>query len=163
MSVCLFQVVIDSLFFDIHLYFLDENYLVWLQKWSKEFKDRKHFWRGFSDEKLDLPPLLRTIEVLCYSSQYYFVNYYGTSGHLFAIFGLMAIIESGVYPWEDSLIFIILVINQILILIFEWLTLKARGWLKIWDIETPKETKDSAQEGSDSDLNNYMVLKNTDE
>jgi hypothetical protein len=112
---------------------------------------------------LELPPLLRTIEVLCYSSQYYFVNYFGTSGHLFAIFGLMAIIESGVYPWEDSLIFIILIINQILILVFEYLALKARKWLKIWEIEGPIETKEVNQEGSDTDVNYYKVVRNTDE
>lgn len=119
-------------------YYLNFDYLGSLKKWSKEFDESKKLWRGFDDVKIDLEYKLRRLEQLKFSSQLYFVAYLGSSGHLILIVGIMAIIESGLYPWEDALIVFILVLNHLIILFVEYLTLKVRKWLKIWE---PKKGK----------------------
>lgn len=70
-----------------------------------------------------------------FSSQFYFVAYLGSSGHLILIVGIMTIIESSLYPWDDNIIVFILILNHIIILLVEYMTLKVRKWLGIWEIE----------------------------
>jgi len=44
-------------------------------------------------------------------------------------------IESNLFPWEDSFFWLFIIINQIIILFVEWVTFKVRHLLGIWNIE----------------------------
>lgn len=41
-------------------------------------------------------------------------------------------------PWEDSCIFVIVIVNQLIIWGVMWLTLRVRKLLKIWEIQKKK-------------------------
>ena len=120
-----------------------------------EFKDRENYWRGFDPEKTHLDYKLRRLEKLSYSSQYYFIAYLGSSGHLILIVGIMSIIEAQSNPWDDSLILVILAFNQLIIWFVEWLTLKARKWLRIWEL---KEEKDASKYSENHLKTFYLII-----
>ena len=156
-------------------YYHKFDYLNSLKKWNTgsqylilDFKKagRDFVWRGFRKEKMSLEPKLRPLDQLCFSSQFYFVSMLGLAGNLFAIIGIMILLEAQDNPYKDPIVFALLFLNQLVILLIEWITLKVRKWTRIWEISEKlgsktEISKQMTEEGfaSKSDLSRSLVVE----
>ena len=136
-----FQIVVDILCFNIMAYYEDTDYNPALKKWDGEFRDRKNYWAGKDDLNFNLESKLRLLAKLAFSSQYYFVATFGMSGILFTLLGIMTILLSEYNPWHDTLVFLPVIWNWILLETIEKLTIKAREKLRIWETSGAKKTE----------------------
>lgn len=62
----------------------------------------------------------------------------GVGANIFVIVGLMIILETAANPFVDILMLVLLAVNQVLLLLIEWLCRFLRSKLKIWEASVPK-------------------------
>lgn len=91
---------------------------------------------------------MRSLEQLSFSSQFYFLGFMGLTGNLWMIMGFMVILQAGLNPYEDILVFPMLFINQLIIIAVEKLTLLLRRRLKIWEEKPAKNDSEKDQKAN---------------
>ena len=77
------------------------------------FRSRRRKWLGQQELDRSIVPSWRSIDNMCFSSQYYFVSTTATWGIIFSYLGLTMMIRASYNPFADP----VLVINLIIILV----------------------------------------------
>lgn len=138
-----FMIIIDILFYNLMTYLHNYNYLGSLMKWNKgnpcftsECKSAKktHYWLGFRSQKMSLDAKLRPLNQFGFSSQFYFMTLLGIAGNMFVIIGSMMIMETNTNAYMDVYILVVLLVNQLILLLVEKVSLFFRKLFKIWEI-----------------------------
>lgn len=62
----------------------------------------------------------------------------GVGANIFLIVGLMIILENKTNPYLDIMMLVLLCVNQVIIVLIEWLCIYLRRKLKLW--EAPAST-----------------------
>jgi hypothetical protein len=98
------------------------------------FRERECAWRGFERNSLDecIKEDLRTIDHLCFSSQYYMMLFIHTTGIIYFVFGAEMMIRSKYNPFGDPAMPLIMpfvfLVSLLVKTLFVWISIK----LKIW-------------------------------
>lgn len=141
-----FTIVIDVLFYNLMAYLYGYDYLGSLKKWNAGSRfsldcssaRKTNFWMGFRPQKLSLDPKLRPLDQFGFSSQFYFMALLGVGANVFLIIGLMIILEMATNPYLDIMLFVLLCVNQVIMVIIEWLCTFLRRKLRIWEAQVDK-------------------------
>ena len=154
-----FQTVIDILFYNLMKHFRELDYIACLKAWEQDFKKNGlvHFWRGFAPIKTEIEGKSRPLDQFSFSSQFYFISYIGTNGFLMIILGVNAVMETGLNPYNDPALPILLVLNQFTFYLIEAFCIYIRKKFKIWEISDPKEQEKSTSEVPASKVDDKTV------
>lgn len=159
-----FQTVIDILFYNLMKHFRELDYIACLKAWEQDFSKNGlvHFWRGFAPVKTEIEGKSRPLDQFSFSSQFYFVSYIGTNGFLMIILGVNAVMETGLNPYNDPALPILLVLNQVTLYLIEIFCIYIRKKFKIWEISEPKEQEKSTSESPNQkvDEKGAIISKN---
>ena len=91
-----FQIVIDILSYNIVEYYHGINIHSYLESSIKRFKSRSCFWKGLDDDiDTDMGLKYRTLDQMCFSSQYYFAHCIFLSAMGFVMLGTMITTSNG--------------------------------------------------------------------
>ena len=88
---------------------------------------------GYRPQKLKLDAKLRPLDQFGFSSQFYFLALLGVGANIFAIIGLMIVLETATNPYLDVVALALLCGNQVLIMAIEALCGYLRRKLKLWE------------------------------
>ena len=101
-----FRVVCDIFVHSSQELFHGWKVLDYLRYCAYRFSKRSERWRGLDrEEDLSLCDHLRQIDLMCFSSQYFFVNSIGAYGILMLIFGLEILARNYHNPFGDKMTF----------------------------------------------------------
>ncbi len=143
---------IDVLFYNIKNYYADLDFLGSLEQWNKNYIERGqyHFWRGYSPENNGIESKLRPLDQFCFSSQFYFISYLGCTALMFVIIGLMILLEAKADPFGDTLVLPLMLINLLVIIAIEKISLYLRRVFKIWEVNE-SDLRNSKTSGKTND------------
>ena len=98
------------------------------------FRSRRRKWIGMQELDRSIVPAYRSLDNMCFSSQYYFISTITTWGILFAYLGLTIMIRNMYNPFADPL----LVINLLIIIgstiPIKYLIKSVARFLRLWEL-----------------------------
>jgi len=135
-----FRLVCDTLVHASQELFHGWKILDYLKYCAHRFRGRSERWRGWeSEEDESLREHLRMVDLMCFSSQYYFVISIGAYGCLFLMFGFELLARNYHNPFSDKMTFPVAFFVLLLIWCIEWLCKKI-GVRYLWHL--PPKTSD---------------------
>ncbi len=139
-----FQLIMDVLFLNILEQQWDCDFVDYLIRSSKRFKDRKHRWILHDhDHKEFLQYKYRTIDATCFSSQYYFSTGLNLSGISFCIMGIQTVSSYQYNALMDFYLIPFCIIWIGFMILYKRFMGYIADKLKIYKIKKPKTGNDS--------------------
>ena len=133
-----FRLICDALVLSSQELFHGWKVLDYLKYCAYRFSKRSERWRGLErQEDLSLREHLRMIDLMCFSSQYYFIISIGAYGCLLVMFGLEILARNYHNPFGDKMTFPTAMLVLLLICFVEWLCKKI-GVRFLWHLPMKK-------------------------
>ena len=128
-----FLIFIDVLFLNVMQYFHECDFREYILSWGRRYRERNTDWIGMTDKNNpELEFSIRTLDKMCFCSQYYFIIGVYAFGFLFIVLGLIGMIKTNYVPFKDKLFPLILVSNFLVTLsvirFFLWIQKKLKFW-----------------------------------
>ena len=102
------QTLLDILFYNILENFLKVDMFYFLLEFQNRFKNRKRFWKALDDETNNLVENeVRSLDKMCFSSQYYFSITVHLAGQVLMVLGLQIIISANYIMFSDNFAFLV--------------------------------------------------------
>lgn len=120
------------------------------------FKTRKNWWKYTVGVGLDksLLPVWRSIDSMCFSSQFYFSITLASWGVVCLTFSFTIMIRNAFNPCSDPLIILLLLFVRYIGMALKFLFLTIRPYIKLWE---PKSNKIFVEEIPADDSENQIV------
>jgi hypothetical protein len=136
------QTLLDILFYNILENFLKLDMFFFLLEFKKRFENRKKIWKALDDETNELVENeVRSLDKMCFSSQYYFSITIHLAGQVLMVLGLQIIISANYNMFSDNFAFIVCTFWLLICIAIHQITKFLGRIFKVWEIHIPESKK----------------------